>query len=92
MNKKLLLNRRNPVWMLFSFAIVFALATPSAAQEEDALAKALLRKLLTFATGREMGFSDRPEINRLVAQSAQRGHGIRNLFHLAISSEIFRHK
>ncbi|MEM1444220.1 MAG: DUF1588 domain-containing protein, partial [Verrucomicrobiota bacterium] len=62
------------------------------AEDEKQLAKALLTHLLTFSTGRKMGFSDRPEIERLVSASAEQGHGIRNLVHLAIQSEIFRHK
>ena len=52
----------------------------------------LASKLLTFATGREMGFSDRSEIDRLVRESANHGHGIRELIHLVVQSEIFRSK
>ncbi|MEM9016307.1 MAG: DUF1592 domain-containing protein, partial [Verrucomicrobiota bacterium] len=62
------------------------------AEDEDQLAKALLTKFLTFGTGREMGFSDRPEINRLVATSQENGHGIRDLILLAVTSDIFLHK
>lgn len=62
------------------------------AANEDALAKAFVKKLLTFATGREMGFSDRPEIDRLVRESARQGHGIRDLIHLVVTSEIFLSK
>lgn len=62
------------------------------AKQEDLLARAFLEKILTFATGRELGFSDRPELERLVQLSAKKGHGVRDLIHLAISSEIFRNK
>lgn len=62
------------------------------AKQEDQLARAFLEKLLTFGTGRELGFSDRPEVGRLVQASARNRHGIRDLIHLAISSEIFRNK
>ncbi len=62
------------------------------AEDEDVLARALTTKLLTFATGREMGFSDRPEINQIVKQSAEQGYGIRDLFELIVTSEIFRTK
>ena len=62
------------------------------AGERDLLAKAFLTKLLTFSTGREMGFSDRPEINELVRKSAEQGYGIRDLVLLTVNSQIFRHK
>lgn len=62
------------------------------AADRDRLAKNLLEKLLVFGTGRELGFSDRPEIERLVAESAKRGHGVRDLVLLAITSDIFLHK
>jgi len=61
-------------------------------RDPDRLARAFATKLLTFASGREMGFSDRPEIERIVAESAKQDHGIRNLIHLVIASEIFRRK
>ena len=62
------------------------------AQDQALLAKAFVTKLLTFATGREMGFSDRPEINQIVAQAGETGYGFRDLLLLAVSSEIFRNK
>jgi hypothetical protein len=62
------------------------------AADKDLLAKAFLTKLLTFSTGREMGFSDRPEINTLVQKAAEKGYGVRDLILLTVSSEIFRRK
>ncbi len=62
------------------------------ASDPDRLAKTLATKLLIFATGREMGFSDRAEIARIVKTSAQNGHNVRDIVHLVIGSEIFRHK
>ncbi|HRX77430.1 MAG TPA: DUF1588 domain-containing protein, partial [Pirellulaceae bacterium] len=62
------------------------------AEQEDLLAKALATKLLIFATGREMGFSDRAEIERIVRESAAKGHGVRELIHLVVMSEAFRFK
>ncbi|WP_461506004.1 DUF1592 domain-containing protein [Rhodopirellula baltica] len=60
--------------------------------DPDQLAKSLITKWLTFATGREMGFSDRQEIESLTRQSAQRGHGLRTMLALVIASDIFRTK
>ena len=62
------------------------------AGDEDRLAKAFIKKLLIFATGREIGFSDRPEINRLVQASKKRGHGVRDMIHLVVQSQIFQNK
>lgn len=62
------------------------------ASRQDALARTLATKLLTFATGREMGFSDREEIDRIVAASRSQGYGIGDLMHLVVQSEIFGRK
>jgi hypothetical protein len=62
------------------------------AADEDLLARTLATKLLTFATGREMGFSDRAAIRQIVRQSAEQGRGVRDLIHLVVASEIFRQK
>jgi len=56
------------------------------------VAECVTRKLLTFATGREMGFSDRPEIKRIVNELDRSGGGLRSLIHLIVQSEIFRTK
>ena len=62
------------------------------ASDQRMLAKTFVVKLLTFATGREMGFSDRPEINRIVTAAGQRGYRTTDLIHAAIASEIFQSK
>ena len=59
---------------------------------EDRLAKTLAKKLLTFATGREMGFSDREMLTQLLQQSKQNGHGVLDLIELVVTSEAFRKK
>jgi hypothetical protein len=62
------------------------------AAEPRLLAKALTKKLLVFATGRELGFSDRDEVERIVAASERSGYGIRDLLHLVVQSDMFRTK
>ncbi len=59
------------------------------AKNEAALAKAFVTKLLTFATGREMGFSDRAEIAKIVNGSAKNGYRVRDLLHACVQSQIF---
>jgi hypothetical protein len=60
--------------------------------DPDRLARTLTTKLLVFATGREMGFSDRQAIDEIVRQSADRGHGVRDLLRLVVRSDIFQSK
>ena len=62
------------------------------ARDEAALARAMATKLLTFATGREMGFSDRQSIDEIVEQSKASGYGIRDLIESVVMSEAFRKK
>ena len=62
-----------------------------ARQPED-LTRALAKKLLTFATGRELGFSDRAEVERIVKESARNGYRVRDLIHLVVASRIFQSK
>lgn len=62
------------------------------ARDEDGLTRAFATKLLTFATGREMGFSDRSVIEKIVAQSKTNHHGLRDLIETIVVSDLFRHK
>jgi hypothetical protein len=59
---------------------------------QDRVAQCLTEKLLTFATGRELGFSDRAEIARIVAESKAKGYGMRDLMHLVVQSSVFTSK
>ena len=54
------------------------------AQDSELLARTLTGKLLTFATGRELGFSDRAEVEQIVKASAEKGFGVRDLVHLVV--------
>ncbi len=62
------------------------------AADEAQLAKTFTKKLLTFLTGRELGFSDRPEIERIVQEASAKGYGIRDLIELSVLSPIFLQK
>lgn len=61
-------------------------------RDPSKLAATLTSKLLTFATGREMGFSDRATIDRIVDQSSAEGFRVRDLIEAIVSSETFRQK
>ncbi len=60
--------------------------------QKDLLAKSFVTKLLTFATGRDMGFSDRMEIETIVAKSSVNGYRVGDLLKLCIASKIFQTK
>ncbi|TWT94669.1 DUF1592 domain-containing protein [Stieleria varia] len=62
------------------------------ASDEDQIAEVVATKLLTFATGREMGFSDRQPIADIVERSRKSGHGIADLIVYITQSPLFRQK
>jgi hypothetical protein len=39
-----------------------------------------------------MGFSDRTEIDKILAASKTKGHAMRDLIHAVVQSEVFRSK
>jgi hypothetical protein len=59
-------------------------------KDDTAMARALARLLLTYSLGRHLGFSDRPEVERIVASAGENGHGLRSIIHEIAQSEIFR--
>ena len=56
---------------------------------QDDFRRCLTKKLLTYGLGRELGFSDRPAIARIMSESAAQGNGLRSLIHLIVASETF---
>jgi hypothetical protein len=62
------------------------------ARDETELARTLTKKLMTFATGREMGFSDRQAIDQIVERCAESGYGVGDLIEQIVVSETFRRK
>ncbi|MGC4003059.1 MAG: DUF1588 domain-containing protein [Pirellulales bacterium] len=62
------------------------------AADRAQLARAFAGKLLTFGTGREMGFSDRAEIEKIVAATADKDYGVRDILRAVVRSETFRTK
>ncbi|WP_168563676.1 DUF1592 domain-containing protein [Crateriforma spongiae] len=62
------------------------------AANDRRIAQTVVEKLLTFAIGREPGFSDREEIDRIVDSTRSSGYGFRSLIHSVVASELFRTK
>lgn len=50
----------------------------------------LVDKFLTYATGRELTFRDRAEVDRISHEAAESGYGLRDLLRLSLQSGIFR--
>src|SRR5262249_40397580 len=60
--------------------------------DKQTIARAMTIRLATYATGRVMGFSDRPTINKIVQQTATKQYGFRDLLHTIVGSELFLQK
>jgi hypothetical protein len=50
----------------------------------------LAQQLTVYATGRGIGFSDRPALNALVGRTEKQGGGIRTLLHELVQSSLFQ--
>jgi hypothetical protein len=59
------------------------------AANPDQLARNLAAKLMTYALGRKLGFSDRPAIEAIVRQTRQQDYGFRSLVHAVVQSPAF---
>lgn len=56
----------------------------------DLLAHNLAHRLLTYALGRPVGFTDQPALRRLQADWKAKGYTLRELVHLITTSELMR--
>ena len=61
-------------------------------QDEDALARNLVRQLLIYATGTGIRFSDRVAIEAIVARTKPTHHGVRDLLLGVVASPVFQTK
>src|SRR5436305_704574 len=61
-------------------------------KDEPALARNLVRQLAVFATGAPVGFSDRPEVEAVLARAKAREFGVRTLIEELIQSPLFQNK
>jgi hypothetical protein len=60
--------------------------------EREPIARCLAEKLLVYATGRGMGFSDRAAVTEIVKSTDEKQHGFRSLIHAVVQSETFSTK
>jgi len=61
-------------------------------QDEVALTRNLARQLTVYATGAPVHFSDREEIERIVAAAKSHNYGVRSLIHVLVQSDLFLRK
>jgi len=59
---------------------------------QDMFTRNLVRKLLTYALGRELTFRDNAEVERISKQVIQSGYGFRDLARLCLGSRMFRNR
>jgi len=59
-------------------------------ERKDQFARCLTEKMLTYALGRELHFSDRPAVEDIVSKLGDRGYGLRDLVELIVTSDTFR--
>ena len=59
---------------------------------QNQFARALTEKLLAYGMGRYTTATDRPIIDKILAESEKKGSGLRDLVQLVVASEIFRSK
>ena len=52
----------------------------------------LTEKILTYALGRRLAFTDRGDLERIVTETARVGYGFRNLVRLIVASQTFQTK
>lgn len=58
----------------------------------EVLARAFAKQVLEFSTGGEIRFSDREVLDRIVADSGQKDHGLKSIIQACVSSSIFKSK
>jgi hypothetical protein len=57
--------------------------------DRNQLARNMLRQFLIYATGRNLRFSDRAEVESLVQTNREQGYGMRSLLQGAVASHMF---
>jgi hypothetical protein len=61
-------------------------------QSTEQVARNVLSKLFMFATGGEIEFADREEIERILQATKNKGYPLRTLIHQVVASRIFRNR
>lgn len=62
------------------------------ARDEGPVARNLVRQLTVYATGAPVRFSDRGEVEKVLAAAKANRYGVRSVVHAVVQSELFRNK
>ena len=57
---------------------------------KDQFVRCLTEKLLTYAMGRELSFSDRPQVEAIIEELERRGGGLQDLVEIIVTCDTFR--
>jgi len=60
--------------------------------DKDQIARALTKKLLTYATGGAPESTDRPQVATIVEKARKKNYGFRSLVHEIVQSDLFQTK
>jgi mono/diheme cytochrome c family protein len=61
-------------------------------EKPDQIARCVAGKLLTYATGAGLSFSDKMAVEEIVKETSAQNHGLRTLVHAVVASEPFHTK
>jgi len=61
-------------------------------EDELQIARNLTQQLTVYATGAPIGFSDRAEIEEILARTRSRGYGVRSIVQEIVQSRLFQNK
>jgi hypothetical protein len=61
-------------------------------EDKEQLARNLGRQLLVFATGADVQFADREEVEAIATRTLKQNYGLRSLVHEVVQSQLFLHK
>jgi hypothetical protein len=61
-------------------------------KDEDVIARNLLRQLVSYATGADVGFADDAKLDEMLSRLKSGGYGVRSMVHEVVQSPLFRNK
>jgi hypothetical protein len=61
-------------------------------EDEAQVARNLMKQLTIYATGAPVGFSDRQELEEMLARTSADQYGVRSIVHEIVQSKLFQHK
>ena len=59
-------------------------------KDEQLMVRPLIRQLLAYSLGRQLGFSDRREVETIAAKLREKNYGLRSMIHEIVQSDLFR--